>query len=143
MKFLRMLSMGILLPLSLLCGCVGDSEEITQEDRLTKTEEEIVVAHVRRFILRSKKMKLSEAERQLVQTVPPSLHVHYTGHKSGQLSIRWSLPNYRVLLLQRSGKLLSSDRADWTVRIISDQASGKIPEHFYGAHGEDISLPPQ
>ena len=57
--------------------------------------------------------------------------------------MRWNLPNYRVLMLQRSGKLLSDNRADWTIRLITDQASGKIPKNFYGANGEDISLPPR
>ena len=141
MKFLHLNFLFLLLA-GVLCGCAGDSV-ITEKDKLTDTEKEIVVSHVRRFISKAKKMHLTPAERQLIQTVPPSMHIHYTGHKAGQLSIRWQLPNYRLLLLHRSGNLLSSERADWSVRIISDQASGKIPKNFYGARGEDISLPPR
>ena len=141
MKFLH-LSILYLFAAGLLCGCAGDAL-ITDKDRLTENEKAIVVSHVRRFISKAKKIHLTNEERQMVRTVPPAMHIHYTGHKSGQLSIRWQLPNYRLLLLHRSGNLLSSERADWTVRIISDQASGKIPKNFYGARGEDISLPPK
>lgn len=141
---MKTLKLSILLPLlgGLFCSCVSDTE-ITEADRLTKTEEEIVISHVRRFVTQAKKLNLSPAEREVIRTARPGIQIHYTGHKTGRLSIRWSLPNYRVLLLQRSGNLLSSERADWTVRIISDQASGKIPKNFYGANGEDISLPPR
>ena len=132
----------ILLAGLLLCGCAGESG-IAENDRLTPTEEEIVISHVRRFVARAKKMNLTEAERALIQTDKPAMRVHYISSKTGRLSLRWKLPNHRILLLQRSGNLLSSERADWTVRIISDQTGGKIPENFYGAHGEDISLPPQ
>ena len=126
----------------LLCGCAGESG-ITEKDQLSSVEEEIVIVHVRRFVMRSKKMNLTEADRQTIQKEKPSMYVHYTGPKTGRLSLRWKLPNYRILILKRSGNLLSSERADWTVRIISDKSSGKIPENFYGAHGEDISLPPR
>ena len=125
----------------ILCGCAGHNDP--EKNRLTPTEEEIVIAHVRRFLKESPKIKLSASERRLIQTVKPTFHVYYTGYKTGRLSIRWALPNYRVLLLQRSGNLLSSEKADWAVRIITDQTSGKIPANFFGAHGEDISLPPK
>ena len=141
MKFLHLQVLFLFLA-GVFSGCVGDSM-ITEKDHLTDTEKEIVISHVRRFITKAKKIHLTNAERQMIQTVAPSMHIHYTGHKSGQLSIRWQLPNYRLLLLQRSGNLLSPERADWTVRIISDQASGKIPKNFFGARGEDISLPPK
>ena len=141
MKSLKLKIISALLG-GLLCGCVSN-DEITEADRLTKTEVEIVISHVWRFITQAKKLNLSSAERELIRTFQPGMHVHYTGHKTGRLSLRWSLPNYRILLLQRSGNLLSSERADWTVRIISDHASGKIPKNFYGANGEDISLPPR
>lgn len=130
---------------AMLCGCAGNSEQTgnSEKNRLTPTEEQVVISHVRRFVLRSKKIRLKENERRVIQTAEPSLSIRYTGYKTGRLSIRWTLPGYRILLLQRSGHLLSSDKGDWAVRIISDQTSGKIPSNFYGAHGEDISLPPQ
>ena len=127
---------------ALLYGCAGGSGD-PEKNRLTPTEEQIVISHVRRFVQQSRKIRLSENERRIIQTANPSLSIHYTGYKAGRLSIRWALPGYRVLLLQRSGHLLSSEKADWTVRIISDRTSGKIPSNFYGAHGEDISLPPR
>ena len=141
MKFLNAVILMIGL-FSLLCGCAGPSGD-PEKNRLTPTEEQIVISHVRRFVQQSRKIRLSESERRIIQTAAPTLHIHYTGYKTGRLSIRWALPGYRVLLLQRSGHLLSSEKADWTVRIISDRTSGKIPSNFYGAHGEDISLPPR
>jgi|GEM_PF-1751139 len=125
----------------LLCGCAG-SGELTQRDRLTPDEEKRLVEQIRDYLVRSKQFKLSSAERELIRTRPPVLHIAYEGHKTGWISVRWALPNYRILLLQRSGYLLSFRPSEWVVRIITDQASGKIPKHFFGAHGEDISLPP-
>lgn len=142
MKFLNPVFLSLFLT-AMLCGCTGRRTGNPDENQLTATEEEIVIAHVRRFLKESPKIKLSSAERRQIQTTRPNFHVHYTGYKSGRLSIRWTLPNYRILLLQRSGNLLSSEKADWAVRIITDQTSGKIPPNFFGAHGEDISLPPK
>lgn len=127
---------------AILCGCAGNSVD-TDKNRLTPTEEQIVISHVRRFVLRSRKIRLNEKERSIIQSTDPVISVRYTDSKTGRLSVRWPLPGYRIILLQRTGNLLSSEKADWTVRIITDQTSGKIPSNFYGAHGEDISLPPQ
>ena len=129
---------------AILCGsgCAGNSVD-ADKNRLTPTEEQIVISHVRRFVLRSRKIRLNEKERRIIQSTDPVISVRYTDSKTGRLSVRWPLPGYRIILLQRTGNLLSSEKADWTVRIITDQTSGKIPSNFYGAHGEDISLPPQ
>ena len=127
---------------AILCGCAGNSVD-ADKNRLTPTEEQIVISHVRRFVLRSRKIRLNEKERSIIQSTDPVISVRYTDSKAGRLSVRWPLPGYRIILLQRTGNLLSSEKADWTVRIITDQTSGKIPSNFYGAHGEDISLPPQ
>ena len=126
----------------ILCGCAGNSVD-TDKNRLTPTEEQIVISHVLRFVLRSRKIRLNEKERNIIQSTDPVISVRYTDSKTGRLSVRWPLPGYRIILLQRTGNFLSSETADWTVRIITDQTSGKIPSNFYGAHGEDISLPPQ
>ena len=127
---------------AILCGCAGNSVD-ADKNLLTPTEEQIVISHVRRFVLRSRKIRLNEKERSIIQSTDPVISVRYTDSKAGRLSVRWPLPGYRIILLQRTGNLLSSEKADWTVRIITDQTSGKIPSNFYGAHGEDISLPPQ
>lgn len=140
---LRNILLSLTLGMSaLLCSCSADYE-ITREDHLTPAEEDAVTAHVRRFVSKARKLNITEEERALIQTGKPDFHVRYTGYKEAHLTVRWNLPNYRVLMLQRSGKLLSGSRADWTIRLITDQASGKIPKNFYGANGEDISLPPR
>lgn len=125
----------------LLCGCAG-SGELSERDRLTPDEEKRLVEQIRDYIVRSKKYKLSPADREVIRNRPPELHITYESRKTGWISVRWVLPNYRILLLQRSGYLLSFHPSEWVVRIIADQASGKIPRHFFGANGEDISLPP-
>lgn len=142
MSYFR-LPVFVLFLAGMFCGCVSEEYEFNEKDQLSDLEKEIVVSHVRRFVLQAKKIRLTEADRQRIRSEEPVLHIRYSGYKSGQLSVRWQLPNYRLLLLQRSGNLLSSERADWIVRVISDQASGKIPKNFYGANGEDISLPPR
>ena len=125
----------------LLCGCAG-SGELTQRDRLTPEEEKRLVERIRDFLVRSKRFKLTAADREVIRNRPPELHVTYEEHKTGKIAVRWVLPDYRILLLQRQGYLLSFHPSEWVVRIIADQASGQIPKHFFGAHGEDISLPP-
>ena len=142
MKILNPVLLSLFLT-ALVSGCSGRRSGNPEDNRLTPTEEEIVIAHVRRFLNDSPKIKLSTAERNLIKTVRPEFYIHYTGYKSGRLSIRWTLPNYRLLLLQRTGNFLSSEKADWAVRIITDQTSGKIPPGFFGARGEDVSLPPK
>lgn len=126
---------------ALFCSCSQDYV-FSEKDRLTPQEEDAVVAYVRGFIRHNKKIKLSKEELSIVQTQKPDFVVHYRGPKEGQLSIRWHLPNYRVLLLQRTGKLLSEDRADWIIRLITDNATGKLPKDSFGAQGEELSLPP-
>ena len=142
MKFWKLQLFGLLLAGIAVCsGCASGGQGLSESDRLTKEETDAVVAHVRRFILRSRKFNLTPAEKEVVRTVEPQVGVRYTGPKSGRLSLHWSLPNYRTLLVQRSGQLLSSGGADWTARIITGQVSDKLPDNFFGAHGEDISLP--
>ena len=144
MKFWKMQLFVLSLAGIVFCsGCAADSQTLSEKDRLTKEETDAVIAHVRRFVLRARKLNLSPAETEVVRTVEPQVGVRYTGPKTGRLSIHWSLPNYRTLLVQRSGDLLSNSRADWTTRIITGTASDKLPENFFGAHGEDISLPPE
>ncbi len=126
---------------TLFCSCSRDYV-FSEKDRLTPQEEEAIVTYVRSFIHHNKKIKLSKEEQSIVQTQKPDFVVHYRGCKDGQLSIRWKLPNYRVLLLQRSGNLLAETRADWIIRIITDNATGKLPKDFFGAQGEELSLPP-
>ena len=126
----------------LLCGCAG-SGELTERDRLTPDEEKRQVEQIREYFVRSRQFNLTEADREQIRKNQPDVHVKYDGYKNGWLSVRWSLPNYRVLLLQRQGDLRTFRPSTCVVRIISDQASGKIPKHFFGANGEDISLPPE
>lgn len=126
---------------TLFCSCSKDYE-FSEKDRLSPQEEDAVVAYVRGFIRHNKKIKLSREELDIVMTRKPDFAVNYSGPKQGQLSIRWSLPNYRVILLQRTGKLLSEDRADWIIRLITDNATGKLPKDSFGAQGEELSLPP-
>ncbi len=126
---------------ALLCSCSREYI-FAEKDRLTPQEEEAVIVYVRKFLRHDKKIKLTPEERSIIQDQKPDFAIQYRGYKEGLLSIRWKLPNYRVLLLQRTGKLLAEERADWVIRIISDTASGKLPKDSFGSQGEDLSLPP-
>ena len=141
MKFWK--SLMAVLFLTVFCfGCATGSSEggISERDRLTKAETDAVIAHVRHFLLRSRNFNLTPAEKETIRTVEPQVGIRYTGPKTGRLSLHWSLPNYRTLLVQRSGQLLSSGKADWTARLITGKSSDRLPDNFFGAHGEDISL---
>lgn len=142
MKFWKFHLLVLLLAgISFCSGCASDSQGFSEKDRLTKAETDAVISHVRKFVLQSRKLRLTPAEAEVIRTTEPQVGVRYTGPKSGRLSIHWSLPNYRTLLVQRSGDLLSNSRADWTTRVITGSTSDKLPENFFGAHGEDVSLP--
>ena len=143
MKFLMKLQLYVLFLTGIVffCGCAAESAGFSENDRLTKEETDAVIAHVRRFVLRARRLNLTPAEAEVVRTAQPQVSVRYTGPKTGRLSLHWSLPNYRTLLVQRSGQLLSSGRADWTARVITGKVSDKLPDNFFGAHGEDVSLP--
>ncbi|MBQ9338070.1 MAG: hypothetical protein IJS14_12320 [Lentisphaeria bacterium] len=140
MKFWKS-SILILFLAGFFCGCATGDAVISDKDRLTPEETDAVIAHVRNFVVRSRKLRLTPAEMEIVRKVKPQVGVRYTGPKKGRLSIHWSLPNYRTLLVQRSGDLLSSSKADWTTRVITGTSSDKVPDNFFGAHGEDVSLP--
>ena len=137
----RFLNSFLLLPVLaglIFCGCAGDSGQLTERDRLTPDEEKELAEQVRTFLLRSKRFNLDAADREQIRLKAPEIHVRYTGHKTGQIAVRWTLPRYRILLLQRSGNLISSRRSDWLVRIIADKASGSLPRPPDNGNGRDI-----
>ena len=105
----------ILIFLGLFCGC---SSGLSGSSQLSKNEQDAVISHIRSFIRRSK-VKLTPAERAYVMTHDPIFNVSYTGYKEGALTVRWAFTRQRNLIVTRSGRLLSSDRADWTVALIS------------------------
>ena len=122
----------------IFCGCAGGSGKLTERDWLTPDEEKKLTEQVRTLLLRSKRFNLDAVDREHIRATPPELHVRYTGHKSGQITVRWTLPRYRVLLLQHSGYLIPSRSSDWLVRIISDKATGSLPRPPDEGNGRDI-----
>lgn len=128
----------LLILLSVLCSCAGGRSTV---EALTEAEKDAVTAHIRKFVSRARTLGLSRAELRIIQTQKPKFSIHYDGYKRGFMSVRWQLPAYRALILQRTGNLIGNNRSDWMIRLISDKTSGKIPSHFFGANGEDISLP--
>ncbi|MBO7127834.1 hypothetical protein J6W78_09890, partial [bacterium] len=69
---MRLLNTAILITClsAMLCGCVGDSDlpPDAEKNRLTPTEEQIVVSHVRRFVQQSRKIRLNANERRIIRT---------------------------------------------------------------------------
>ena len=124
----------------LFCGCSGTGG-LSESGKLSGEEEKAVVSHIRTFLRRSK-IKLKPAERAYVMTHDPVFNVSYTGWKEGSLTVRWSFPHQRSLVVTRTGMLLSNGKADWTVRITTDKSTQLVPQNFYGAHGEELALPP-
>lgn len=129
---------SIFLLLILLCSCAGKPQGV---EPLTEAEKDAITAHIRRFLSRAKSLRLTNAEHRIIQTQKPKYTIHYDGYKRGFMYVRWQLPSYRALILQRTGNLIGNNRSDWMIRLINDRTSGKIPSHFFGSKGEDISLP--
>ena len=130
----------------LMCSCKSSDDGVyvySDSDKISRAEEDAIVAHVRKFLLRNRRLKLSSADRDIIKNTRPNFNIRYTGKKEGVLILRWKLDRIRILLLQRTGNLLTDTRADWMIRVISDKTQGQLPANFYGAKGEDVSLPPQ
>ena len=122
-----------------LCSCTGNSAGPVQP--LTEAEKDAITAHIRKFLAKNKSLRLSQRESQIIQTTKPKYTLHYNGYKRGFMYVRWQLPAQRALILQRTGNLMGNARSDWMIRLINDRTKRQIPSHFFGANGEDISLP--
>lgn len=137
----------ILLVCSLFClaigfsGCSNDDWVFQKSDELTPAEQEALITYVRGFLNNNKKLKLTPDEKRIIMTTKPVIHLIYSGPKRGRLTLRWNISDGRLLILQRSGNLLSNEKGDWRLRLIKDNTVKNIPANFFGAHGEDISLP--
>lgn len=128
----------------LLCFCGGCASSVyyaSESDRLTPEEQNAVVDHIRTFIRRSR-LRVTPAEKAYIMNHAPKFLVDYTGYKEGALSVCWQLPRGKNLIVNRTGKLLSNERADWSMRLIVDKSSQLLPEGFYGSQGEELALPP-
>ena len=136
---MRRVFLGLLFAV-FLCGCAG-SDHLSESGKLSKEEQAAVISHIRTFVARSK-IKLTPAELAYMKTHEPIFTVSYTGYKEGALTVRWAFPRQRNLIVTRSGRLLSSDRADWTVRVTTDKSTQLVPQDFFGANGEELALPP-
>ena len=136
---MRRVFLGLLFAV-FLCGCAG-SGNLSESNQLSKEEQAAVISHIRTFIARSK-VKLTPAEVAYMKTHEPVFTVSYTGYKEGALTVRWAFPRQRNLVVTRSGMLLSNSKADWTVRVTTDKSTQLVPQNFYGAHGEELALPP-
>lgn len=119
-------------------SCARVSGQVTP---LSDAEKDAITAHIRNFLGKAKSLRLTPAQLNVINSQKPKYSIYYTGYKRGHMSVRWQLPAYKTLILQRSGDLLGNIRSDWTVRLINDRTSGKLPSNFFGAKGEDISLP--
>ena len=104
----------------LLCACRTTPYEIKEEDKLTDREKYHLFDYSRTFILSSKKVKLSNDDKRFLMSKDPDVRVHYTGPKTGNLSLSWLIPGRIQIIVSASGRLdlSGSKQADWGLRVI-------------------------
>ena len=120
-------------------SCAGTSSG--KIHALTDAEKDAITAHIRKFLAKNKTLRLSGEEFRIIQNTKPKYTIHYDGYKRGFMYVRWQLPAQRAIILQRTGNLMGNTRSDWMIRLVNDKTKRQIPSHFFGANGEDISLP--
>lgn len=125
----------------LFCSC-GTGGDVPEADMLTPEETSLVVTHIRNVIVKAKNLKLSDADRALVKDTEPRVKVHCTGHKSGKMTVKWSLENSRAVVVMVEGELLD-EKPNMRVKILDDISSKSLPDGAFGTHGEEIALPPK
>ena len=133
---LLMLSVS-LIPM-ITTACRSGIYVYSPSDAITEDEKQAIIAYIKHFVAKSN-LSLSRAERNFVRNTDPVFKVHYTGYKRGDLTVRWTFPNYRSIILKRKGHLLFDGKIHWDVRIITDMATPTIPRSMFGAKGEDIT----
>lgn len=127
----------------LLCSCSSTPYEVKEEDKLTDRELYHLFDYSRTFILSSKraklsdtdkknlqkdwsawdssrKVKLSESDKKFLMSKDPEVRVHYTGPKTGNISLSWLIPGRLQIIVSASGRLdlSGSKQAEWSLKVI-------------------------
>ena len=125
-RFAAVLLSGIAF-LGLFSGCTSPrmSFDPKPEDKLVDKEKFALIDYVRGFVLSSKRLKLTPAERKVIESTDPIIRIHYTAPKTGKMHMSWDLPRERHLLAFCQGPLLTSQNpSDWKITVVTGKRSG-------------------
>ena len=83
--------------LSMLLFSCNSITEITERDKLTEWEKQVVIDRARKFIILVNHLNISPEDKRFVKNNPPKLFVEYSGYKTGVAKMRWKLtPSYQI-----------------------------------------------
>ena len=87
-----------LLPLCLLCGCTATRYTEINGERfaMISEKEEDELTDQARLIIKRIKIRLSPAEKRLIETRKPKTNFVYSGDRSGRATVSWLLPEREV-----------------------------------------------
>lgn len=109
------------------------SFEPTETERLTQKEKFALIDYVRGFVLSSKKLKLTSAEREIIRKTDPRIRIHYTAPKEGRLNMIWEFKAGRTLSALCHGPLQTRNNpTDWQINLTSGKRINAEDPALYG-----------
>ena len=94
MKYFNLLAIIIFSMLLFSCNSIV---KITEQDKLTESEKQMVIDRARKFVALVNHLNISPEDKKFVKNNPPKFFVEYFGHKNGVAKIRWKLnPSYLI-----------------------------------------------
>jgi len=113
MKF-RLFPATVVLALGFLCGCGGPTMTFNNQTYhvLTKDEEQVLV-HKARMLLLAPSKALTKEEVHFVQTKEPKVDIHYTGDRTGEAKVIWTMP--KKIITMHFGEKLLTDSMGWSL----------------------------
>lgn len=104
---LLVLFLSVIFVLSLTsCQSTG---EITDRDKLTEAESQIVLARARKYIQMVNHLRIGKEEKSFVQENLPKCHIEYSGYKQGTAKMIWKInPSYSIKVTSK-GDLLDKN----------------------------------
>ena len=109
------------------------SFEPTEAERLTQKEKFALIDYVRGFVLSSKKLKLTGAEREIIRKTDPRIRIHYTAPKEGRLNMVWEFKAGRTLSALCHGPLQTRNNpTDWQINLTSGKLINAEDPALYG-----------
>lgn len=106
-----------------LVSCSTDGAFTPKPDEmLSPAEMAAVTGLARNFLTESKKLKISDEEREIIRkTEPENVRARYTAPKRGRLSFTWRLKDGRFIIAMLEGDMISEGRQPWGVQIFTAQ----------------------
>jgi len=111
----------------LLTNCIGTSSNSdpvdlyykpSESDKLSKEEVDSLIYHAKKFISKSKSLKINDSARKIIIEQNPGCRFVYTGKKKGRVDFEWMIGDCKVFVLTARGDL-TSEHLTWYVQVKS------------------------